>query len=466
MAGVPLWGVWAVVDLVDDVDGLLVVPHAATATAQSSGMLIAFRVLQGMGGGFVLPIAMAYVYRLSPPEKIGVVMGMMGVPILFAPAIGPVVSGWLVQYADWRWIFSLNLPIGVIGVLIGLRSLPVVARQAVGQLDYAGMVLAPLAFASLSYGVSEGASSWTSTNTIGGIAVGLVALIGFIIAELRATNPLLELRVFRSVDFSLAILTQWISQFALFGALFLVPLFLQQVRGYGAFNTGLTLLPQALAAGIVMPIGGMLFDRIGARPLVLVGTAIMAVAAYVLSTASITTTSQDLIVPLALYGAGMGLMMMPLNTHLINAAPRKLVSRVTSLTNALQQVVNSLTIAGLATILTSRSTTHINDAKAAILAKYPQLATMPAHPTAASLAHLPKSAALLMAQVTHQITAAVPAAMAHGFDDTYRVMIVGAIIGAVMGLTLRRNLAAQSSHAESEQEAGSSELAHAGMFSA
>jgi len=348
------------------------------ATAQDSGMLIAFRVLQGLGGGCVLPVAMAYIYRLSPPEKVGAVMGMMGIPILLAPAIGPVLGGWLVQFHSWRWIFLLNLPIGVAGVLVGLRTLPVVGRQAVAILDLPGTILGPLAFAALSYGVNAGATSWTAANTLIGLAVGAVALVLFIAAELRSRAPLLELRVFRSLDFSLAILAQWVGQLALFGSLFLVPLFLQQARGYGAFDTGLILLPQAIAAALFMPIGGVLFDRIGARPLVAVGLAIVAGATFLLSRVGVTTQGRDLILPLAMSGAGMGLMLMPLNTHLLNAAPRALVGRVTSLTNALQQVVNSLSIAGLATILTARTTTHIAAARATLAAHAPTYPTRPA----------------------------------------------------------------------------------------
>jgi EmrB/QacA subfamily drug resistance transporter len=387
---------------------LFTVGSVLCSTAQSAEMLIVFRILQGLGGGAVLPVAMAYVYRLSPPDKVGVLMGMMGVPILFAPAIGPVLAGWLVQFHSWRWIFLINLPIGIIGLTIGLRGLPAVGRQAVAALDLPGFILAPLAFVALSYGITEGSVSWTSGNTIGGLIVGVIALILFVVAELRAKEPLLELRVFKSVDFSLAIIVQWIAQFALFGTLFLIPLFLQQVRHYGAFNTGLTLLPQALAAAVAMPIGGALFDRIGARPLVISGGALMAIATLLLAQVGLTTQGPDLILPLAMYGIGMGLMLMPLNTHLINAAPRELVSRVTSLTNALQQVISSLTIAGLATILTSRITANVN-AAGAVATKH-----------------------------------AVLKATATGFDETFKVMVVMAIIGALMGLVLRRNRAAQA----------------------
>jgi EmrB/QacA subfamily drug resistance transporter len=381
---------------------------------------------------------MAYVYRLSPPSRVGAIMGMMGVPILLAPALGPVVSGWLVQYHSWRWIFLLNLPIGIIGITLGIRALPALTRQKVGALDLPGVILGPLAFAALSYGINQGATSWTSTKTIAGLIVGSIALVSFTIVELRVRAPLLELRVFRSLEFSRSIFVQWVGQFALFGVLFLMPLFLQQVRGFGAFDTGLILLPQAIAAAVFMPIGGALFDRIGARPLVMVGLGIVAVAAFLLSGVTPTTEGTDLILPLAMMGAGMGLMMMPLNTHIINAAPRSLVSRVTSLTNALQQVVASLTVAGLATILTSRLTVHLNAAKATLAAQ---------HHGAATSTHAAPPA------VQAQIHALLAHAASLGFDDTFKVMAAFGLIGAALGILLRRNLAAQQGDTSPEETA-------------
>ncbi len=405
---------------------LFTIGSVLCATAQNSGMLIAFRILQGLGGGAVLPVAIAYIYRISPPDKVGALMGMMGVPILFAPAIGPVLGGWLVQYASWRYIFLLNLPVGIVGLIVGVLGLPAVQRTAVAGLDRSGAVLGPLAFAALSYGVSAGATSWTATNTIAGLAIGAVALLAFIVVELHASNPLLELRVFRSVDFSLAIVAQWVGQVALFGSLFLVPLFLQQVRGFGAFDTGLALLPQAIAAAVFMPIGGLLFDRIGARPLVAVGLGLVAASTFLLSHVTVSTQASDLILPLALAGAGMGLMFMPLTTHIINAAPRALVTRVTSLTNALQQVISGFAIAGLSTILTARITSHVASAVGAAR-------------TARHSGPAPSSAVL--ARLQHDL---VTRAMALSFDDTFRVMVVAAVVGAVIGLALRRNHAAQA----------------------
>ena len=423
---------------------LFTIGSVLCSTAQSSGMLIAFRVLQGLGGGFVLPVGMAYTYRLAPPERVGAVMGLMGIPILFAPAIGPVLAGWLVQYASWRWLFLINFPIGIIGVLIGMRSLPILERQqSVEALDVLGVILAPLSFAALVYGISEGSTSWTSANTIGGITVGAVALVVFIVVELRVKNPLLELRVFQSPDFIVGIIAQWVGQFALFGTLFMVPLFLQNVRGYGAFDTGLTLLPQALGAAIFMPLGGILFDKIGARPLVLVGGAIMAIASFILATVSVHTQGRDLIVPLFMYGAGMGLTLMSLNTQLINAAPRRLVGRVTALTNALQQVISALTIAALATFLTSRASYHT----AQSLIGQVQAAAARA-PHGAS-----QGAGTATGQVPPQVAALLGRAyslFASAFDDTFKLMGFVAILGAVMGFALRRVTAAQAAAAADE----------------
>ncbi len=377
------------------------------AIAQSGEMLIVFRILQGLGGGMLMPIGMSFIYRLAPPDKRGAVMGAFGIPILLAPALGPVLSGWLVQYADWRFIFLINVPVGMIAVLVALRALPALtAQRAAGSLDAIGVVLAPLGFAALSYGISESSSAgWTATSTLGSIAVGVVVLIAFSIRELTTEHPLLELRVFRSLDFSLAVVTQWVGQSALFGAIFLIPLFLQQVRGYGAFDTGLNLLPQAIAAGLFMPIGGRLFDRIGARPPVIAGLLLVSISTLFLAHITGSTTGAQLRFPLAMRGAGMGLMMMPLNTHMLNAAPRELVSRVTSLTSALQSVVSSLAVATLATILSNRIAVH----------------------QATALAN------------SHHTPATVANAMASSFGDTFMVAAVTAGVGILLAFTLRRS---------------------------
>lgn len=322
--------------------------------AQSPEQLIIYRVIQGLGGGMVAPIGMAMVFRLAPPERRGSIMGMLGIPMLLAPALGPVLSGWFIESLSWHWIFLINLPIGIAAFILCIKFLPDTDRGRTPALDLLGMILAPIAFSMLAYGVSEGGTSWTSATTLTGVIVGGVALILFIIVELRHKNPLLELRVFKSSDFSRGIVLAWVSQVALFGAMILIPLYLQQIKGYTALETGLILLPQALASGVGMPLGGRLFDRIGARPLAFVGLGIISGALFILSSITAETGLGLIITALVMMGLGMGLSMMPLNTHVLNAAPRKLVGRVTPLTAAAQQVVVSFAVAGLTGFLTSR----------------------------------------------------------------------------------------------------------------
>ena len=329
--------------------------------APTAQTLIFTRVLQGLGGGMLMPIGMAVLYRLTPPERRGAIFGIFGLPVMVAPALGPLLSGYLLEYADWRLIFLINLPVGVLALLAGMRALPAIpAGRAAGALDWLGVILGPLAFASLSFGVSQSTyAGWSAVSTLGGVAVGLAALALFVWRELSVADPILELRVFRGRDFTLGILTQWAAFAAMFGTFFLVPLFLQQVRGYGAFETGIYTLPTAIASAIFMQLGGRAFDRLGVRPPALVGMTLLGGSLWLLSGLRGQTSGEELWLPLALLGAGMGAMMMALNTHLLNSAPRELVGRVTSLTSALQNVVASLAIASWATLLQARIPAHV-----------------------------------------------------------------------------------------------------------
>ncbi len=332
--------------------------------AQSPAQLILFRVLQGLGGGMVAPIGMAMVFKLAPPERRGSIMGVLGIPMLMAPAFGPVLSGWLVEDVSWHWIFIINLPIGILGVILGYLYLPKNERHEAPHLDYVGMILAPIAFAMLAYGVSEGGTSWSSNGAIIGLIVGGLALIAFVFVELRQKQPLLELKVFRSSDFTRGIILVWIVQLALFGAMLIVPLYLQTVKGYSPLKTGWILMPQAICAGIGMPISGRLFDKIGARPLAFFGLAMVSTALYILSGVQLDTSLWVIVLSICMMGLGMGFSMMPLNTHVLNSAPRRLVTRVTPLTTAAQQVVVSFAVAGLTGFLTSQIKSHADSAGA------------------------------------------------------------------------------------------------------
>ncbi|WP_127493829.1 DHA2 family efflux MFS transporter permease subunit [Paenibacillus glycanilyticus] len=328
--------------------------------AQTVEQLIIFRVIQGLGGGMVMPIGMAIIFRLAPQEKRGSVMGMLGIPMLLAPALGPILSGWLIDAVSWHWIFLINLPIGIVALFVGMKYLPNFEQGKAPALDIIGMILAPIAFATLAYGVSEGGRvGWSAENTLWGLIVGGIALLLFIFVELRHKQPLLELRVFRSSDFTRGTLLVWIVQIALFGAMILMPVFLQQIRNYTPLETGIIMLPQAIGSMIFMPIGGRLFDKIGARPLAIVGLALVSGAMFLLHNIALDTKLIMVLIPLFMIGCGMGLSMMSLNTHVLNSAPRHLVTRVTPLTTAAQQVVTSFAVAGLTGYMTTRAADHM-----------------------------------------------------------------------------------------------------------
>ena len=401
---------------------LFTLGSALCGAALSGPMLVGTRVLQGLGGGMLMPVGMAVLYRLTPPERRGAIFGLFGLPLMVAPALGPLLSGYLLEFADWRLIFLINVPVGILALVIGLRVLPAIPPgRAAGALDTLGIVLGPLAFAAVSFGINQSTyAGWTAAPTLGGIGIGLVALALFVWRELRIADPVLELRVFRSRDFTLGILTQWTAVGTMFGTFFLVPLFLQQVRGYGSFETGLFTLPQAVASAIFMQIGGRAFDRLGARPPVLLGVTLVGVGMWLLSRLSGATTGEDLRLPLVLIGSGMGSMMMALNTHVLNSAPRELVGRVTSLTNAMQNVVASLAIATFATLLQTR---------------------LPVHTAEVSLAAGGQPSPAMLAD-----------AAAFAFGDVYRTALVFVAVAWCLVWTLRRGQLAAAPATRAERQ--------------
>ncbi|AIQ70117.1 MDR family MFS transporter [Paenibacillus graminis] len=331
------------------------------AVAQSPAQLIVFRIIQGLGGGMVFPIGMALSFKIAPPDKRGSIMGLLGLPMLVAPLLGPVLSGWLIEYVNWHWIFLINLPIGIIALMLGMKYLPDSEKKANTKLDIRGLLLSPAAFAGLVFAIHRGGSEgWGDTYTIIALIGSLTALVLFIIIELSQQNALLELRSFRSFDFTKGIVLSWVNQIALFGSILLIPLFLQQVRGFSSFESGLLIIPQAVMSFIAMIIGGKLFDKIGARPVVFSGLVILSTALYLLSGLQADTSVYVMMSYFAILGLGQGLGTMTLNNHILQSAPKDFISRVTPLISSGQQVFVSFSVAIMTGLLTSSITRNMN----------------------------------------------------------------------------------------------------------
>jgi EmrB/QacA subfamily drug resistance transporter len=327
--------------------------------AWNTESLVVFRVLQGLGGGMLQPLAMAMIYRVVPVEERGFTMGLLGIPILVAPAIGPTLGGWLVEFVDWRTIFLINVPIGALGVFMALTMLREFPTRPGLRFDLAGFLTAAVAFSCALVALSNAPQDgWTAPYIVGLLAVSAVSFVAWIAVELQVDEPLLDLRLFEDGIFTTGMVVTFVLTTALFGATFLLPLFLQNLRGLGPMETGLLLLPQGLAAAVSMPIGGRLFDRIGARPLLVVGLGLLAISTWMLTRLDVGTTNDTLLLALVLRGVSMGFTFMPLNTAMMNRVPLPRINRGSSLTSAVRQLFASFGVAVVSTVLTGRQTFH------------------------------------------------------------------------------------------------------------
>ncbi|WP_238327546.1 MDR family MFS transporter [Paenibacillus gorillae] len=321
---------------------LFVIASMLCALSQTPEQLIAFRILQALGGGMVAPIGIAMVFKASPPDKRGSVMGILGIPMLLAPILGPILSGWLIEFINWHWIFLINLPVGIIAFAMAWRFLPASKPGKEMKLDVPGALLAPIAFASLVFTVHQaGEKGWLNEWTLGSLVLGIVALLLFIWNELNQEHPLLELRVFRSRTFTHGIILAWMNQIALFGSILLFVLYLQQAKGLSPLEAGLYVIPQAILSTIGINVGGKLFDRYGVRPVALIGILSLTGALFALTHITASTGAFYIMCSFAFVGLGQGLTMMQLNTHVLKSAPIELVNRVTPITTSAQQIMSS-----------------------------------------------------------------------------------------------------------------------------
>lgn len=324
---------------------LFVLASVLCSLAKTPEQLIIFRIIQGLGGGMVAPIGIATVFRISPPDKRGSVMGILGIPMLLAPILGPVLSGWLIEYINWHWIFLINIPVGIIALWMAVKYLPSSKPVHEMKLDVLGALLAPIAFASLVFCVHQaGDKGWLNEWTLVSLGIGVATLLLFIWHELRQKQPLLELRTFRSPAFTHGIILAWTNQIALFGSLLLFTLYLQQAKGLSPLEAGLYVIPQAILSTIGINVGGKLFDKYGIRPVAIAGITSLACALFALTRITADTSSLYIMCSFAFVGLGQGLTMMQINTHVLKSAPKELISRVTPITASAQQIMSSFGI--------------------------------------------------------------------------------------------------------------------------
>ncbi len=257
--------------------GLFVGGSALAGLAWSAESLIAFRVLQGLGGGMLMPAGMTILTRAAGPQRVGRVMAIIGVPMLLGPILGPILGGYLVDEVSWRWIFFINLPIGIIALAFSLRILPTDQPQPAERFDVLGLALLSPGLALMIYGLAESASSggFGATEVWAPALIGAALVVAFVFHALRTPHALIDLRLFKNRTFAAASGTLMLMIISVFGAMLLLPLYLQAVRGESAFDSGLLMAPQGIGAMLVMPIAGQLTDRIGVGKIVIPGLLVL-----------------------------------------------------------------------------------------------------------------------------------------------------------------------------------------------
>jgi EmrB/QacA subfamily drug resistance transporter len=332
---------------------------ALCALAWNMPSLILFRALQGIGGGMLQPLGMAIIFTMITPLERGRFMVMLGLPMLLGPILGPTVGGYLVQYLSWRTIFLINVPIGVIDIVLAQALLNETAIRHESRLDVKGLAFALVAFPGLLLGLSEGTDAgWGSPLVIGLLVTGACALAGFVYVELKHHDPMLQLLLFAKPMFTLAMFMTFVTQFCFFGSNFLLPLFLQTAHGLGAAETGLILFPSAILDFVAINISGRLYNTMGPRPFAIAGLVALTGTALALSRATATTSPLEIAIVASFRGAGMGLCMMPVMTMAYNTVPQALIPRATALQNVLQRIFGSAATAILTTILVVSLSRH------------------------------------------------------------------------------------------------------------
>jgi EmrB/QacA subfamily drug resistance transporter len=326
---------------------------ALCGLATSTTELILFRVLQGIGGGMILPIGQLMMADAAGPKRMGRVMSIVAVPAMLAPILGPTLGGLILDNASWRWIFFVNLPIGVAAVIAALRVLPRIEPGPADRLDYRGLVLMAAGLPLVTYGLAEIGitGSFVAAKVLIPIIGGLVLVAAFVMHALRVPKPLLDLRLYRRPTFSAASIAMFCLGAALFGGMILIPLYWQGVRHESVVDTGLLTAPQGLGAALVMPLAGRLSDRMGGGPLALFGVILTTVATVPFGLIGDHTSIVWLSVAMLIRGTGIGFAFMPAMAAAFASLERSELADATPQLNVLQRVGGSIGTALLAVVL-------------------------------------------------------------------------------------------------------------------
>ncbi|MDT2746125.1 DHA2 family efflux MFS transporter permease subunit [Vagococcus fluvialis] len=315
-------------------------------------MLIAGRMIQALGAGPISPLMTVVIMNMFPVQSRGKAMGFIGLAMNFAPAIGPTLSGWIVQSYDWRSIFYVILPLGIINILVAVFALKNFGEQTYPKFNFLGIVLSTIGLGTLLLGFSNaGDKPWLTFNVAGFVLIGLVVTGLFIYQQTHTKLPMLNFSVFKHRIFTLSSITNFVVIMGLYGGMILLPLYIQNVRGVSPMTSGMVLLPGAIIMAIMSPITGALYDRIGARYLSFTGLIILSIGTFMFTLIDMNTTVTYLAIMQGVRSFGLGLALMPIQTDALNDLPLELMSHGSAMYNTIRQIAGSLGTALLVTIM-------------------------------------------------------------------------------------------------------------------
>ncbi len=331
-------------------------------TAWSLASLVVFRIFQGIGGGALQPISQSILLESFPPREHGMAMAVFGVGIMFGPIVGPLLGGWITDNWSWRWIFYINIPIGMISVLMAMLFItdPPYLKRVAMRIDYWGLMLLATGLGCLQMVLDKGQrENWFASSFIFWLSViSAVALLLFIIVEFFAEHPVVDLRALKNIPFSTGNVVMFFTFFSLFGSIILLPVYLQTLMGYTSTLAGMVLGPGGLATLIAMPLAGRLVTRVNPKGLLALGLAICAYATFLMSQFDLYADFNTLIWPRIVLGVGMGLLFIPLTTLTLSTVKKEAMGNATGIYNLLRNLGGSFGVAFVTTMLERREQFH------------------------------------------------------------------------------------------------------------
>lgn len=323
-------------------------------------MMMTGRVVQAIGAGILMPLGSNVFMTIFPPEKRGAAMGTLGIAFILAPAIGPTLSGWIVQNYHWNIMFYGMFAIGLVSIIISFFWFKIYQKTSNPKPDVPGIVFSTLGFGLLLYGFSEaGNDGWTSLTVSLSLVIGLIFTILFVVREVRMKNPMLDMSALKYSGFTLTTLINVIVTMSLFGGMILLPIYLQNLRGFTPLDSGLLLLPGSLIMGFMGPIAGKMLDSFGIKPLALIGLTIMTIATWELTQLNMDTPYTTILVIYIVRSFGMSFIMMPIMTAGMNSLPQRLIPHGNAISNTVRQLAGSIGTAILVTVMTQNTTSHL-----------------------------------------------------------------------------------------------------------